>query len=105
MKQLSWPTLFCNSLEVAPDGTIAGYRLRQKDGKREAVKALKSLNIEVFAAGDSFNDLNMIRAADSGCLFRAPDAIRADCAREPKPIFCVDEYGELLNKIAEFLKS
>jgi phosphoserine/homoserine phosphotransferase len=82
----------CNSLETGPDGAVIGYRLRQKNGKMEAVKAFKSLNITVFAAGDSFNDLAMIRAADSGCLFRAPEQIRKDCADIP----CVDTFEELL---------
>jgi phosphoserine/homoserine phosphotransferase len=99
MKKLGWPTLFCNSLVALPDGTITGYTLRQKNGKREAVKALASLNIEVFAAGDSFNDLQMIREAKAGCLFRAPEAIRKEYADIP----CVDSYGELLEKIDLFL--
>jgi phosphoserine/homoserine phosphotransferase len=103
MKKLSWPTLFCNSLEVAPGGAITGYRLRQKDGKREAVKALKSINMQIFAAGDSFNDLNMIRSADAGSLFRAPQAIREACAKENPPVGCVETFGELLEKIDAFL--
>ncbi|MDR0487128.1 MAG: bifunctional phosphoserine phosphatase/homoserine phosphotransferase ThrH, partial [Treponema sp.] len=76
-----------------------GYRLRQQNGKREAVKAFQSINVRVFAAGDSFNDLAMIREADSGCLFRAPDAIRKDCA----DIHCVDTFDELLTEIDRFL--
>ncbi|MDR2049530.1 MAG: bifunctional phosphoserine phosphatase/homoserine phosphotransferase ThrH [Treponema sp.] len=99
MKKLLWPTLFCNSLVTSPDGTITGYRLRQKNGKREAVKALSSLNMKVFAAGDSFNDLQMIREAKAGCLFRAPQAIREEYADIP----CVDSYGELLENIDRFL--
>ncbi|MDR2133911.1 MAG: bifunctional phosphoserine phosphatase/homoserine phosphotransferase ThrH [Treponema sp.] len=99
MAKLSWPTLFCNSLTVDPSGAVSGYRLRQANGKREAVKAFKSINLEVFAAGDSFNDLAMIREADGGCLFRAPEKIRRDCAEIP----CVDTYGELLAKIDAFL--
>jgi phosphoserine/homoserine phosphotransferase len=82
-----------------PDGTISGYTLRQKNGKREAVKALASLNMEIFAAGDSFNDLQMIREAKAGCLFRAPRAIREEYADIP----CVDSYGELLERIDRFL--
>ena len=101
MAKLSWPTLFCNSLETAPDGSVTGYRLRQKNGKKEAVKAFKSINMTVFAAGDSFNDLAMIREADSGCLFRAPDSIRKDC----KDIPCVDTYNELLGEISHFLSN
>jgi len=100
MAKLSWPALFCNSLEIAADGTVTGYHLRQQNGKREAVKAFKSINMRVFAAGDSFNDLAMIREADEGCLFRAPEQIRKDCA----DIHCTDTFDELLAKIDEFLK-
>jgi phosphoserine/homoserine phosphotransferase len=99
MKKLGWPTLFCNSLVTQADGTISGYTLRQKNGKRETVKALASLNMTVFASGDSYNDLAMIRAASAGCLFRAPRAIREEQADIP----CVDSYGELLEKIERFL--
>jgi phosphoserine/homoserine phosphotransferase len=99
MKKLGWPTLFCNSLVTLPDGTVTGYTLRQKNGKKEAVKAFASLNMDVFAAGDSFNDLQMIRQAKAGCLFRAPEAIRKEYADIP----CVDSYGELLEKIDRFL--
>jgi phosphoserine/homoserine phosphotransferase len=100
MEKLSWPCLFCNSLTIGDDGSVTGYNLRQQNGKREAVKALKSLNMAVFAAGDSFNDLAMIREADSGCLFRAPESIRKDCA----DIFCVDTFDDLFAKIDGFLK-
>ena len=100
MEKLSWPTLFCNSLEIAGDGSVTGYRLRQKNGKREAVKAFKSINMRIFAAGDSFNDLAMIREADGGCLFRAPEKIRKDCA----DIRCVDTFDELLAETDNFLK-
>ena len=100
MAKLAWPTLFCNSLEIAPDGIVTGFRLRQREGKKEAVKALKSINMHVFAAGDSFNDLAMIREADSGCLFRAPPAIRESCP----DIRCVDTYEEMIAGIVRFLK-
>jgi phosphoserine/homoserine phosphotransferase len=99
MEKLSWPCLFCNSLVIGPDGSVTGYNLRQANGKREAVKAFKSMNITVFAGGDSFNDLAMIREADSGCLFRAPESIRKECAQIP----CVDTYDELLTEINRFL--
>ena len=99
MAKLSWPTLLCNSLEVGADGMIAGYKLRQANGKREAVKAFKSINMTVFAAGDSFNDLAMIQEADSGCLFRAPAAIRGEYAHIP----CTDTYDELLAAIDQFV--
>jgi phosphoserine/homoserine phosphotransferase len=100
MAKLEYPTLFCNSLITSPEGKITGYRLRQKDGKKQAVEALQSLNIDVFAAGDSFNDLAMIREAKGGCLFRAPPAIRASCEDIP----CVDTYDALLAHIDAFLK-
>jgi len=98
MKKLFWPSLFCNTLEIAGDGSVTGYRLRQENGKREAVKAFKSMNMRVFAAGDSFNDLAMIREADSGCLFRAPEQIRKDCP----DIDCVDTFDSLMWKIEKY---
>jgi phosphoserine/homoserine phosphotransferase len=101
MEKLSWPCLFCNSLITGPDGGVTGYKLRQANGKREAVKAFKSMNMSVFAGGDSFNDLAMIREADSGCLFRAPESIRKDCTNIP----CVDTYEALLAEIDRFLKT
>jgi phosphoserine/homoserine phosphotransferase len=101
MAKLAWPCLFCNSLETSNDGTVTGYKLRQQNGKQEAVKAFKSINISVFAAGDSFNDLAMIREADSGCLFRAPESIR----NEYSDISCVDTYNDLLEQIEHFLSS
>jgi len=99
MKKLLWPSLFCNTLEIADDGSVTGYRLRQQNGKREAVKAFKSMNMRIFAAGDSFNDLAMIRESDSGCLFRAPEQIRKDYADIP----CVDTFDDLMEKINVFL--
>jgi phosphoserine/homoserine phosphotransferase len=101
MEKLSWPTLFCNSLKIADDGSVTGYALRQQNGKKEAVKAFKSANLTVFAAGDSFNDLAMIREADSGCLFRAPQAIRDDCSH----IQCVDTFEDMMKIIDSFLYS
>jgi phosphoserine/homoserine phosphotransferase len=99
MAKLDYPTLFCNSLVTAPDGAVTGYKLRQKDGKKNAVLAFKSINLEVFAAGDSFNDLAMIREAHAGCLFRAPASIRS----ANSDITCVDTYTELLAQINKFL--
>lgn len=75
MKQLKWPTILCNNLVVDETGRIVDIKLRQEDGKRKAIDAFKSLNYNTFAAGDSYNDLNMIRKADNGCLFRAPKKI------------------------------
>jgi phosphoserine/homoserine phosphotransferase len=98
MKKLIWPSLFCNSL-VIDNGAVTGYKLRQKNGKKEAVRAFKSINMRVFAAGDSFNDLAMINEADSGCLFRAPEQIRKDYAN----LVCVDTFDDLLAQIEMFL--
>jgi phosphoserine/homoserine phosphotransferase len=75
MQKLGWPTLFCNTLEIDPADRIAGYRLRQPDGKRRAVEALHSLAFRVIAAGDSYNDMAMLSAADGGILFRPPDNV------------------------------
>jgi len=100
MRKLSWPTLFCNSLEYSQDGTVTGYKLRQKNGKHEAVKAFKMMNLKTFAAGDSFNDLLMIREADQGCLFRAPEQIRKDCT----DLACLDTFDDLLAMINNFLE-
>jgi phosphoserine/homoserine phosphotransferase len=107
MEKLSWPCLLCNSLVIGPDGGVTDYALRQANGKREAVKAFKSMNMTVFAAGDSFNDLAMIREADSGCLFRPPESIKKDCARlsGKANIPCVDTYDELLAEIDRFLET
>lgn len=75
MEKLGWPSIFCNDLVVDDSGMIVDYRLRQTDGKRKAVEALKSIGFTVFAAGDSYNDLTMIKTADEGALFRAPKRI------------------------------
>jgi len=97
--KLGYPTLFCNRIETAADGSVSGYSLRQQNGKKCAVAALKTLNFKVFAAGDSFNDLAMLEEADTGCLFRAPEAIRKDYAHIP----CVDSHEDLLGQIDKFL--
>ena len=78
MKKLGWPTLMCHRLNLSADGIIESYQLRQQDPKREAVKALKSLNYKVIAAGDSYNDTTMLAEADAGFLFRAPDSVISD---------------------------
>jgi phosphoserine / homoserine phosphotransferase len=83
MKQLDRPTLFCHSLEVDKNGIICGYQLRQKDSKREAILALKSLNYEVFAFGDSYNDISMLKEADYGVLFRPPQNVINDYPELP----------------------
>jgi phosphoserine/homoserine phosphotransferase len=75
MRQLDWPTLFCHKLEVAADGTITDYKLRQPDQKRAAIKAFHSLNYRCIAAGDSYNDTNMLGEAEQGILFDAPENV------------------------------
>jgi len=72
MEKLGWPTLFCHDLTIDDSGAIAGYNLRQTDGKRKVVQALKSLNYRVLAMGDSYNDISMLKAAHQGILFRPP---------------------------------
>lgn len=95
MARLDYPTLFCNSLVIDSDGSICDYSMRQKEGKKKSVEALKTLNFTIFAAGDSFNDLSMIRAADAGCLFRPPESIRSQCSDLPS----VDDYDGLFGQI------
>jgi phosphoserine/homoserine phosphotransferase len=75
MAQLAWPTLFCHKLEVAEDGQVTNYLLRQQDPKRQSVKALQQLNYTVFAAGDSYNDTTMLEEADAGFLFKSPQNV------------------------------
>lgn len=77
MKQLGWPTIMCNTLQVAPDGEIVGVNMRCDRSKYSTVKALQSVGFDTFAAGDSFNDLDMIQAGKAGFLFRSTDAIKA----------------------------
>lgn len=78
MKKLGYPTLFCNTLEVAPNGEITGYRMRVEKSKLTTVKALQSIGYETIAAGDSFNDLAMIQASKAGFLFRSTEQIQKD---------------------------
>ncbi|GMQ89886.1 MAG: bifunctional phosphoserine phosphatase/homoserine phosphotransferase ThrH [Gammaproteobacteria bacterium] len=83
MRQLGWPTLFCNRLEVDQGGGIVGYRLRQRDQKCQAVRALRSLNYSIIAAGDSYNDMTMLAEADSGILFRPPAGLAQEYPQYP----------------------
>jgi phosphoserine/homoserine phosphotransferase len=83
MRKLGWPALFCNTLEIDSAGRIAGYRLRQKDGKRKAVEAMRSLAFRTIAAGDSYNDTTMLAAADAGILFRPPDNVAREFPQFP----------------------
>jgi phosphoserine/homoserine phosphotransferase len=96
MAKLGHPTLFCHELELAGDGTILDYRLRQPDQKRKAVQALQSLNFRVIAAGDSWNDRTMLQAADHGILFRPPENLR-----EAEPDMPVTETHEELREAIE----
>ncbi|HSO18603.1 MAG TPA: bifunctional phosphoserine phosphatase/homoserine phosphotransferase ThrH, partial [Desulfosarcina sp.] len=81
--KLKRPTLFCNSLDVAADGRIADYRLRQQDGKRKVVEGLQSMNFKVIAMGDSYNDITMLQQAQKGVLFRPPENVVAEFPRFP----------------------
>ena len=99
MKKLGWPTLLCNELEVAPDGEITGFRLRCEKTKLSTVRAFQSVGFETVAAGDSFNDLDMILASKAGFLFRSTEAIKA--ANPDLP--AVEEFDDLLRLIKEQL--
>lgn len=99
MEKLGHPTLFCNSLIIDPDGMVSGYRLRQQDGKKKTVCALKSLNFNVIAMGDSYNDITMLQSADRGILFRPPENITAEFPELP----VTREYGELKEVIGKIL--
>ena len=98
-QKLGWPTLLCNELVVAPDGEITGFRLRCENTKLSTVKALQSVGFDTIAAGDSFNDLAMIRASKAGILFRSTEAIKA--ANPDLP--AVEEFDDLLRLIRENL--
>ena len=95
MKKLGWPTIFCNSLEVAPDGEITGFKMRIEKSKLSTVKALQSIGYETIASGDSYNDLDMILASKAGFLFRSTDKIKADYPDLP----AYETYDELLAAI------
>ncbi len=97
MRQLGWPTLFCHRLEVNAEGAITGYKLRMADHKREAVRSFRELNFRVTAAGDSYNDINMLEDADRGILFRAPDNVIEEFPR----LAVVESYPDLLKAIRE----
>ena len=97
MKKLGYPTLFCNTLEVAYDGEITGYRMRVEKSKLTTVKALQSIGFETIAAGDSFNDLAMIEAGKAGFLFRSTEAIKKDYPQYP----AFEEYDDLLEAITK----
>lgn len=95
MKKLGWPTLFCNTLEVADSGEITGFRMRIQDSKLNTVKALQGIGFDTIASGDSYNDLGMIRASKAGFLFRSTDQIKADNPDIP----AYETFDELLSAI------
>ena len=99
MKNLGLPTIFCNTLEVAPNGEITGYKMRCDKSKYTTVKALQSCGFETIASGDSFNDLGMIEASKAGFLFRTTDKIKADYPQYQ----AFTEYSELLNAIKKVI--
>lgn len=95
MKKLGMPTIFCNTLEVAPNGEITGFRMRVENSKLSTVKALQSIGFETIASGDSYNDLGMIKASKAGFLFKSTDKIKADYPELP----AYETYDELLAAI------
>ena len=100
LEKLGRPTLFCNSLEVAENGEITGFKMRCEKSKLTTVKALQSMGFETIASGDSYNDLGMIQASKAGFLFRSTEQIRADHPEIP----AYEEYDELLAAIREAMK-
>ena len=99
MKKLGWPTIFCNSLEVADDGEITGFKMRCEQSKLTTVKALQSIGYDTIASGDSHNDLGMIKASKAGFLFKSTEQIKAD---NPE-LEAFDTYDELLAAIKKAL--
>ena len=99
MKKLDWPTIFCNTLEVAENGEITGFKMRCPQSKLTTVKALQSIGYDTIASGDSFNDLGMIQASKAGFLFKSTDAIKKDYPNIP----AYEEYSDLLDAIKKAL--
>ncbi|SFU32002.1 bifunctional phosphoserine phosphatase/homoserine phosphotransferase ThrH [Butyrivibrio sp. M55] len=99
MEKLGWPTIFCNSLEVAESGEITGFKMRIENSKLTTVKALQSIGYDTIASGDSYNDLGMIQASKAGFLFRSTDKIKADYPDLP----AFEEYKDLLQAIKKAL--
>lgn len=95
MEKLGWPTIFCNTLEVADSGEITGFRMRCLQSKLTTVRGLQSIGYDTIAAGDSFNDLGMIQASKAGFLFKSTDAIKADHPEVP----AYEEFSDLLRAI------
>ena len=99
MKKLGWPTIFCNTLEVADNGEIVGFKMRCEQSKLSTVKALQSVGFETISAGDSYNDLGMILNSKAGFLFRSTEKIKQDYPQLP----AFEEYDDLLDAIAKAL--
>lgn len=99
MKKLGWPTIFCNTLEVADDGTITGFNMRCEQSKLSTVKALQSVGFETIASGDSHNDLGMIQASKAGFLFRSTEQIKKDYPQ----LEAFEEYDDLFEAIKKAL--
>ncbi len=99
MAKLGWPTLFCNSLEIAENGEITNYKMRVEKSKYTTVKALQSIGFDTIASGDSHNDIGMIQASKAGFLFKSTDSIKAEYPDIP----AYDEYDDLLAAIKEVL--
>ena len=100
MEKLGWPTIFCNSLEVADNGEITGFKMRIENSKLTTVKALQSIGYETIASGDSYNDLGMIQASKAGFLFKSTDKIKADHPELP----AYETYEELMAAIKKALE-
>ena len=99
MEKLGRPTLFCNTLTVAADGSIGGYNLRQPDGKKKVALALQTLNYRVIAIGDSYNDITMLKAADHAILYCPPDTVKKEYTQFP----AVLNYAELKNQLLKII--
>ena len=95
MEKLGWPTIFCNTLEVAPDGEITGFKMRCEQSKLTTVKCLQAMGFETIAAGDSYNDLGMIQNSKAGFLFKSTEQIKADHPELP----AYEEFDDLLAAI------
>ena len=100
MKKLGWPTIFCNSLVVSDDGFIDDYKMRIDNSKLSTIRALSLIGFQTIASGDSYNDLDMLRYADEGFLFRSTEQIKADHPELP----AFEEYADLLNAIKKVMK-
>lgn len=100
LKKLNRPTIFCNSLIIDPDGTIVSYQLRQRDGKRYVVKALKGIGFKVIAIGDSYNDTTMLGEANKGIFFRPPESIK----KEFPNFRVIGTYEGLKAELARYLE-